>query len=523
MNRNFWDMYKETPAGKELIELFSFSGENVYDDIFRIYEKLDIFNDVPDFDLYASWFQHLAINLLESNLLNKDRLSFDDYKKLITEFQIVELELRDDEVFTIVKDPTPNQIYIKRDKFRRKLGCIQYLSMFLYCQDRETFKPILFPQRFNLIEEYAELLDMDIPEVPRSNKYEDYLIYYYNLCEAFSKFQKAYNLTDEQFCACLYGYAPLLKEDAAQKCDLPKPTNVWMTGASKEDYEEFLSNMREDSSSIWACNERTKRGDIVIIYARTPYSCIHSIWRADSGGRFQPFDYYHCRTTVRDGVVIPPISYNELKEHPYFKNLPIVRKNLQGVNGVELSASDYNELLKLIEEKGGDVSALPQLFIPRDWQEVEYEPGRPEANVEEKLLIPLLESLDYTSNDWNRQLSQKAGRKEKAIPDFVFFPTGEKHAENAPMVIEAKYDMSSSRERYKAYTQCRSYAKMMSATIMGICDKERFVLFTRNKKNSFDYSNPTFEAHWATIYGDPEVGTLLRKLICKEVILSISK
>ena len=39
----------------------------------------------------------------------------------------------------------------------------------------------------------------------------------------------------------------------------------------------------------------------------------------------------------------------------------------------------------------------------------------------------MLKRLGYTESDWTRQLSQKAGRKEKAIPDFVFFPKGEKH------------------------------------------------------------------------------------------------
>lgn len=103
----------------------------------------------------------------------------------------------------------------------------------------------------------------------------------------------------------------------------------------------------------------------------------------------------------------------------------------------------------------------------------------------------------------------------------MFFPTGEKHAENAPMVIEAKYDMSSSRERFEAYKQSRSYAKMMSATIMGICDKEKLVLYKRNKNTSFDYNNLIFEAHWATINGDPEVGSTLKKLIGKEVVKAL--
>ena len=41
----------------------------------------------------------------------------------------------------------------------------------------------------------------------------------------------------------------------------------------------------------------------------------------------------------------------------------------------------------------------------------------------------MLLQLGYSEADWSRQLSQKAGRTEKAIPDFVFFQRGEKHFE----------------------------------------------------------------------------------------------
>lgn len=520
MNKKNWELYKNSQEGKELIDLFSFNGESIYDDACGIYDKLDTFKEMPDLYMYANTLQLFAVNLTQSGLLKEEDFSFDDFCNLIDNFQIVELEEDEEGRLSVIETPSSKQLYINNDNYRAKLGCIQYISMFLY-EYYGFFKPILFPRRFDILEENAEALDIELPEVPRTKNYAEYFVYYYDLCVAFAKFQEENDLTDAEFCTCFYGFTSLLKDENSKKKELPKPTNVWMTGASKEDYKEFLSNIQENSSSIWACNERTKRGDIVVIYALAPHSCIHSIWRADSGGRFQPFDYYQCRTTVKDGVVIPPISNKELKEHPYFKELPIVRKNLQGVNGVELSATDYNELLKLIEEKGGSIDALPKLFVPHDWQEIEYEPGHPERNVEEKLLIPVLETLGYTSDDWNRQLSQKAGRKEKAIPDFVFFPTGEKHAENAPMVIEAKYDMSSSRERFEAYKQSRSYAKMMSATIMGICDKERLVLYKRNKNNSFDYNNPIFEAHWATINGDPEVGSTLKKLIGKEVVKAL--
>jgi len=109
-----------------------------------------------------------------------------------------------------------------------------------------------------------------------------------------------------------------------------------------------------------------------------------------------------------------------LKSDPYFSQVPIVRKNLQGINGVQLTARDYSELLRLIKGKGGNVEDYPKLFEGRS---VEFGEIKLEKDVEEKILIPMLKRLGYAEEDWTRQLTQKAGRGLKAIPDFVFFPT----------------------------------------------------------------------------------------------------
>jgi hypothetical protein len=66
---------------------------------------------------------------------------------------------------------------------------------------------------------------------------------------------------------------------------------------------------------------------------------------------FTPFNYYNSRTTVTNGVIIPKITINELRNDEYFKNLPIVRKNFQGVNGVKFSAKDYMELQRILSPK----------------------------------------------------------------------------------------------------------------------------------------------------------------------------
>jgi len=139
-----------------------------------------------------------------------------------------------------------------------------------------------------------------------------------------------------------------------------------------------------------------------------------------------------------------------------------------------------------------------------------------EKDVEEKLLIPLLNKLGYSETDWTRQLSQKAGRKEKAIPDFVFLPKGEIHFQNAPMIIEAKFDMSSNIERTKSYNQALSYARLMKSSIFGICDKDRLIIY-KEKKGYFDRFNPIFEKHWQSI-NDAEIFCQLKQIIGKEIV-----
>lgn len=84
------------------------------------------------------------------------------------------------------------------------------------------------------------------------------------------------------------------------------------------------------------------------------------------------------------------------------------------------------------------------------------------------------------------------------------------------MVIEAKFDISSNIERTKAYNQALSYARMMKSKIMGICDKERLIIY-KEKKGNFDRFNPIFEKHWQKI-NEAETFNYLKQIIGKEVV-----
>jgi len=506
-NINFWNLYK--PAqGQQVINLFNDDVEAPIDRmelIFERYLKNSIECSADDF-VYD-------MELIEANIFGRgfytgneasDREAF---RTMIESYDLLRIvEAEDGNLYWTDDTLLPNSAY------RRKAFLIPQVALCLYYAN-PFFKPIMHRERFGIVLRNCKSLGIEMPEMPHTKDYRAYLMYYYDVCCAWQRFQDEHNLTPAECCACIYDFAPLYETEATQE-PLPAPTNVWITGASKRDFA-YLDSLGREGESVWACDLRTKPGDIVIIYARTPRSYIHSIWRAQSGGMFCPFDYYQGRTTVSDGVLTPEITLADLKADPVLSQHWLVRKTMQGVNGVEFSAEDYLALLQLIERKGGNASDFPKLYEADDF--VDFGELIHESDVEEKILIPALERLGYTPDDWSRQLSLKAGRKEKAIPDFVFFPHGAKHAECAPMVIEAKFKMASPKDRDAAFRQCQSYAKMLSSGIMAVCDRERLVVY-KSTNGQFDPARPLFEEHWQKIYCDVATGARLKQLIGQGIV-----
>lgn len=512
MNTSNWSLYKETQQGKNVISMFNMDCENWGDNIISMFELSKSKGNLIDLQYIFPQLQLFATNIESKKLIPEGEISREAFNTFIQNLELHYFDDSDND-FVLTDD-----IAIKRGDYRRLNSLLHILSTYLFASVDSFFKPIIYPNRFDIIQQNCELLGIELPDIPQTKDYSAYMMFYYDMCTTFAEFQEKYKLSDEDFCACLYDYAETLGEENTISSELPRPTNIWFVGASKADMQAYNDNSFNEDIQIWQCNERTRRGDIIVLYALSPYSYIHSIWRAKSGGFFNPFDIYQTRTTICGCQEIPAISSKELKEHPYFKQLPIVRKNLQGINGVELSATDYQELLKLLKEKGCDIATLPQLIEITDWVKPEITKGYPEKQVEEKILIPVLEKLEYTPSDWSRQLEQKAGRGLKAIPDFVFFPKGELHMHNAPLVIEAKYDMSSCKEYDKAFRQALSYARMLRSKVMGICDEHRLVLYKVTDLGSADKTSPIYEAQWAVINTDVVMFNKLQKLIGKSII-----
>lgn len=516
MNKNIWNLYKESERGKEVIASFVFDREkdSLEKKVKEISKKYSEYLGGVNAERYFSHNCALVINSVFADKLfiTADENAFEYFTRLIDNLEICRVEQNANGELIRKANERP---LILRKNYKVFCSILSEISLILYLYGDLFFIPILFREQFDVFMKILDVLDIPMPELPAKSDKRGRLLLYNELNKNITKFAEENNLSSEETCACIYDFAFMLFEEYPRQIEIPEPTNIWLTGGSKDDYKTFLQNPTEAATSVWTCNENTKRGDIIIMYVVSPYSCIQSIWRADIDGVYTPFNYYNSRTRATNGIVIPHITLNELKSDTYFSMLPIIRKNFQGVNGVRFSATDYIELQRLLKVKGFDTSVLPQLYKP----DLTFEGKlKNEKDVEEKLLIPLLAKLRFSETDWTRQLSQKAGRKEKAIPDFVFLPKGEIHFQNAPMVIEAKFDMSSNIERTKSYNQALSYARIMKSNVFGICDKERLIIYKENK-GYFDRFKPTFEKHWQNI-NDAETFRQLKLLIGKETILN---
>lgn len=513
MNKNIWELYKNSERGKKAISIFTINeNDSLEEKVRAIYLFCSEYLwGKKELENFLNRFFAVTDNIFVDNLFFEDNESISDYfDRLIDNFELGFVEENDKgELF---KSETERP-FVKQKDYKALCSLIPDISLALFNFYPNIFFPMLFPERFDVLMNILDILQIPMPQIPASTDKRGRLIFYNHLSQNIFTFSKENNLSSEEMCACIYDYSFMLMEHKQAESELPEPTNIWLTGGSKEDYKTFLENPVQGVTSVWTCNENTKRGDIIIMYVLAPYSSIQSVWRADIDGVYTPFNYYNSRTRVTDGIVVPHITLNEIKADPYFSQLPITRKNFQGVNGIQFSAKDYKELQRLLKNKGFDTSLLPQLYRPNLEMKGVL---KNEKDVEEKLLIPLLKKLGFEDTDWTRQLAQKAGRKEKAIPDFVFLPKGEIHFQNAPMIIEAKYDMSSNIERTRAYNQALSYARMMKSKIFGVCDKDRLIIY-KEHKGLFDRFKPTFEKHWQNI-NDEEVFSTLKLIIGKSVI-----
>ena len=378
---------------------------------------------------------------------------------------------------------------------------LEYYSTFLFTIFPDAFLPYYFRCNFNIITAIADEFGVELPPVPLKKDYQGRFYYYGEVCAALQDFRAKNNLTQYELLAFLYDFAPkyLGGVDSYIIKDLPEPKSAYFIGG---DANDAFNTTSPDEITAWQANPDTRAGDMIVMYRRAPVSAIDSVWRSVSVGFNDPFFYYYRCTYISNCTKINQISQKQLQQDEIFKNLPIVRKNMQGVNGVELLPSHYNHLVDIA------VSNVERLQYSEIEGDADYVC---EKDVENKLVKPLIGKLGYSVNDYVQQLYIEIGNHNHAIiPDFVILPVTSKGHYSASFLIEAKFSIPNNKFLEEVKTQARSYAKQLGAKYSVIASKEGIWVTVPDD----DYSNDVLSASWNEL-NDSDVFYKLFKLLGK--------
>lgn len=377
----------------------------------------------------------------------------------------------------------------------------EYMSTFLSMQMPELFVPYYFQWNFNVLQKIADEFDILLPSVPIKKDYKGRFYYYGELCNVFLDFRNKHNMTPYEFYAFLYDYAPKVIGGINSYIirDIPKATSAFFIGGSEKD-ERWPSE--SDTITCWQCSKEAKPGDYAVMYLKTPVSSVDSVWRCVSEGFIDPFVYYYRFAYIATPQKITRIHKSMLEKDSILSQMPIIKKNLQGLNGKEFKPSEYNRLMEL--------GKRPDLKLNYSQPVSDIEIAR-ESDVERLLIKPLLENLKYKSTDYKQQLCIEVGNHNTMlIPDFLLLPDETKGAQNAFAVIEAKFDIPSKTAFEEVKIQARSYARQVLAQYCVIASKDKIYISAHDDDFKYDF----FIKTWKEI-NEPDTFSKLFKILGK--------
>ncbi|MBD5374317.1 MAG: DNA recombination protein RmuC [Bacteroides sp.] len=390
------------------------------------------------------------------------------------------------------------ELIIAPQDYELLMAAIVPLSYAASAFSPEFFYPYLFLRSFAKLGEILNEIGVTLPPTPKKSALAERYMYYWSICQIFRDISIKYDLTPNEVCVFIYDFLPSIISKATNT--LPKPTQCWFIGG-------IINKFTGSENESWQVNRDTQSGDILVHYETTPKSAVTTIWRAESNGYVDPFFHWHSCAQIGQRISIPHITLAELKQDEYFSTFPLTRKNFQGVNGFPMPAEAYNRLLEIIATKGGDVSSLPKLYAPIFKSDASI---NNEKDVEERLIIPLLESLGLQAGrDYKQQMGIHVGTGHRVIPDFVIHYKEVDGEEEARILIEAKYEMSNRKNIDSAFKQARSYALNLKADCLITCDKSKLLIYT---KTQGDFHKDKYTClPWADIE-NPDIFNNLRKI-----------
>lgn len=501
MNEYVWKLYLES-GGYKVVDFFK---ENIGNKI--TIEYVDGIKKLQEVFCVSNYLKEDTEYTLRSFIENRDQYytedieyepdNSDDYHQVIDETMH---ELWNVLIDDYGSDKNAFCEFISEDGgFRGIVSVTTSLSM----DYPECFIPYYFQCNYNVLEIIANHFDINLPKLPSKKDYKKRFFYYGELCKVFTKYRLDNGWSPYELFAFLYDFAPnyIGGIDSYIIKDLPEPKSAFFIGGGGNNADAVAEDDPEDIC-CWQCNPETRAGDMVVMYLRTPISAISSIWRSCSIGFNDPFFFYYRCTYVGNPVKVKRLGINDIKKDRVLSKMPIVHKNMQGLNGVELKPSEYNHIVDKTKAK---VIKLEYEEISMDNKYVN------ERDVEDRLIKPFLNNIGYGENDYEQQIRVPIGNHNNTlIPDFVIAHETYGGTHVAFTVIEAKKSIKNDKELTAALDQVGSYSLLLSAKFAVIASQEGIWITTSNSR----YKEFVLNYSWQELDDDDKMYEV-RKMIGK--------
>lgn len=488
LNRKLWELYCSSP-----------------DHQFKIGKFQDAYDACTLTELLCSYNQHLNIDWDLRTEISEVLYCYN-----ISDFEDMEICCDEDaaEIFhSIISHGLADEDghIINPGDYKNMMQFIPDISLWLSSLFPDYFFPYLFIANFNSLVKIADLFDIEIPSIPKKTDYENRCMYYWELCKVFNRFRNENGMTMPELASFIYDFVPDYFVENYDAPNILRHGCLWISGG--------VPDFGLPDECYWGCNTEAKPGDLLLIYQTAPVSGISAMYLIMTNGETDPFGTYHSYSKVKKICEFPSISLEELKQHPYFSSHSLIRRKFQGVNGTLLSATDYDEILSILNKKGFDVSILPCLD---SYQAIDNKKINVEKDVEEQLLIPLLSKFGLVAGrDYIRQLPIHAGRGNRIYPDFALYFCDSRTEPAAKILIEAKLHIKNNKERVEAFVQAKSYANLLQSHTLVLCDDSLLIVYPKREGFNRNYYE---EFHWSELL-NPDRLSKLRKYLTNNKIL----
>ena len=472
MNKYVWELYLKS-GGSETVKFFENNlgnklTNNYVSAVKKLHSTYCVFEDeIEDTELTLTELVD-GLNEYEVNV-EYEEIDEKNYKAIIDK-EMNELWNALSEDFSSDKD-----VFIE---FIGEVGSYRGIAHYSTCYAYdipECFIPYYFQYNYNVLEIIAEQFDIELPTLPNKKDYKNRFLHYGELCKVFTKYRLDNGWSPYELFAFLYDFAPKYIGGINSYIihDLPEPKSAFFIGGGGDNADATAED-NPNCVCCWQSNPETRAGDLIVMYLRTPISAISSIWRSCSIGFNDPFFFYYRCTYIGNPCKVKRLGINQIKKDKLLSQLPIVKKNMQGINGVELMPSEYNYIVDKVK---GNVPRLEFEDISVDNSYTN------EKDVENRLIKPFLKDLDYEETDYTQQKRIPVGNHNTTlIPDFVLLPDIFKGQHSAFAVLEAKKSIKNEKELQAALKQVSSYALLLSAKYAVVASQERIWITSKEDR-----------------------------------------